>query len=67
MEFSQIINDPNIANRLKHFASYQMPIPSGEELMAKGLKGKEIGDEQKKTGTDHYNNSFQDFMTKNTK
>ena len=61
-EFAQLVGDPQITPRLSHFAQYNMPVVSGEELMSRGLKGKEIGDEQRRQATAHYSTSFGDFM-----
>lgn len=61
-EFAQLVGDPQITPRLNHFAQYDMPVVSGEELMSRGLKGKEIGDEQRRQATDHYSTSFGDFL-----
>lgn len=61
-EFAQVSGDPNIVSRLNHLSKYDMPVPSGEELMSRGLKGKEIGDEQRRQATAHYSTSFTDFL-----
>lgn len=61
-EFAQIVGDPELVKRLTHLSQYDMPIPSGEELMSRGLKGKEIGDEQRRQATDHFKKSFSDFL-----
>lgn len=61
-EFAKVVGDPSLVTRINHFANYDMPVASGQELMAQGLKGKQIGDEQKRRGTEHYQKSFDDFM-----
>lgn len=62
-EFAAIIGDPSLASRLSHLSGYNMVAPSGEELMARGLKGAALGDEQRKAATAHYNQSFSDYMS----
>jgi len=61
-EFAQIVGDSDLISRLYHFVAYNMSVPTGQELMAQDLKGKDIGDEQQKRGIDHYNQSFSDFI-----
>lgn len=61
-EFAAVVGDPGIVPRLNHLANYEMPVPSGQELMAQGFQGKAIGDEQRRRAADHYKNSFNDFL-----
>lgn len=56
-------NDEKVA-RINHLQSYNPLQVNGEDLMKKGLKGTAIGAEQNRQLSQHYNNSFQDFMNK---
>jgi hypothetical protein len=61
-DMARVSGDPNIANRLNHFGSYQTPPIDSSALIAQGLKGPEIGAMQKQQTNAHYHQSFQDYI-----
>lgn len=61
IEFANLVGGSD-GEKLKHFAGYEMVVPSGSELMGKGLKGIAIGQEQQKVGADHYKSSINEHM-----
>ena len=61
-EFSQLVHDPSIAQRLTHFSQYDMPTASGNDLMAQGFQGPEIGREQQRLAQSDYEKSFKQFL-----
>jgi tRNA nucleotidyltransferase/poly(A) polymerase len=61
-EFSRIIGMDLNPARFQHFATYQPPEINSQELIAKGLKGPQIGQEQDKIRDQHYNQSFQNWL-----
>lgn len=65
-ELARIVGDPNLSGRLLHLGSYQQPNISGDELMKRGLAGKEIGDEQRRQISAHYQQSLDDFLKAQT-
>jgi len=65
-DLARVVGDPALAGRLTHLSSYQPPVVSGDELMKQGLKGAEIGAEQKRRVAAHYQQSFQDYLNRRT-
>ncbi len=61
-EFSRIIGTDLNPARFQHFATYQPPEINSQELISKGLKGPQIGQEQDKMRDQHYNQSFQNWL-----
>lgn len=60
---SKIVEEPLVALRLEHLRSYQPPDVDGFELAMRGLKGPEIGAEQRRIVAEHYRVSFEEFLT----
>lgn len=48
MDLASVTDDPYRVALLEHLAGFSATVTSGEELMKQGLKGKEIGDQQRK-------------------
>ncbi len=61
-EFSRVVGVDLNPARMQHFAGYQPPEINSQELIAKGLKGPQIGQEQDKIRDQHYNQSFQSWL-----
>ncbi len=63
-EFSKVLGVDLNTDRFTHFASYKPMQIDTQELISRGLKGPEIGQEQNKVRDQHYNQSFEDFLKK---
>lgn len=61
-DLARVVGDPSIAGKLTHLGNYQPPKIDTNQLMAQGLKGPQIGDEQKRLTASHYSQSFQDYL-----
>lgn len=65
-ELSQVLGkdltDQTPVHRMQHLAQYQAPEISGTELMQQGYQGPDIGKRQKELGTQHYAQSFYDYL-----
>ena len=61
-DLAKLTGDQNTINKLGHFGSYKPVYPSGEELMQRGMKDQEVGQEQRRVAANHYQQSYQDYL-----
>ena len=63
-EFSRVLGVDLNPDRMNHFATYNPPSVDAQELINRGLKGPQIGQEQDRIRDDHYKQSFEDWLKK---
>ena len=64
-DMSGLVDDPEQADRLAHLSGYQAQYPGGDELMGAPYnipRGPELGQKQKELATQHYQQSWADYI-----